>query len=190
MLRAVAILTTALGAWSLGRAFNGFVWVSGGSMAPTLHEGQVLRYARSVPPLIERGTIVIVELPGQARTIKRVVGLPGEVISFDRGEVFVDGRMLYEPYLLQSVTTFSWDRPNLVAKRGEYVVLGDERLTSEDSRQCGAVPKNRIIGIVRFGSGAPEILKQPHYRISLKQDSSQLGKGLATQAPSETHRSL
>jgi signal peptidase I len=130
----------------------------------------MLRLNRAVPADIQRGAIVLTARPGECLSIKRVIGLPNETIAFDRGEVFVNGRMLYEPYLLQCVLTFSWDRQSLATKKDEYVLLGDNRLTSEDSRQCGVIPRSQIIAISELDCAAPELLDQPHYRITRRED--------------------
>jgi signal peptidase I len=166
--RAILIVAILLAGWKLGRQFNATTLVMGHSMEPTLHAGQVARLNRAVPADIQRGAIVLSTRRGQGLSIKRVIGLPNETVWFNRGEIFVNGRMLYEPYLLQCVTTFSWDCRTLMPKNDEFVLLGDNRLTSEDSRQYGVVPRQDIIGIIDIPGEAPELLDKPHYRITGK----------------------
>ena len=164
--RAILVLVILLAGWKFGRHFNSCMLVLGHSMEPTLYAGQVVKLTRSSPLDIQRGTIVLSS--GRGLSIKRVIGLPNETISFSRGEVFINGRMLYEPYLLQSVTTYSWECQTLVTTNDEFVLLGDNRLISEDSRQHGVVLRREIIGVLQTPWIAPELLDKPHYRISGK----------------------
>ncbi len=79
--------------------------------------------------------------------LKRLVGLPGERVDLWRGYVFINGKMLVEPYLPKYTYTFPDDRTERITfKLGseEYFVLGDNRLCSEDSRVYGAVPRKNI----------------------------------------------
>ncbi len=101
----------------------------------------------------ERGDIVVFDAPEPVRRacavggvfIKRIVGLPGEVVSMRGGSVFVDGVELREPYLRESYRgreSGSWPR----VPAGSYFVLGDNRSMSCDSRRWGVVPRGNIIG--------------------------------------------
>jgi signal peptidase I len=99
-----------------------------------------------------RGDIVLFDAPAAvervcpgATFIKRIVGLPGEVISMAHGHVQVDGAALREPYLRPSYRGRESGRwPRIPA--GSYFVLGDNRTRSCDSRQWGVVPRGNIIG--------------------------------------------
>jgi signal peptidase I len=82
--------------------------------------------------------------PPENDLIKRVVGLPGEEIRADRGEVFIDGLLLREPYLPDGVRT--GDFPAEVVPEGHVFVLGDNRGNSADSRVIGPVAIESIIG--------------------------------------------
>jgi signal peptidase I len=101
----------------------------------------------------ERGDIVVFHAPAAVRTacsaggtfIKRIVGLPGEVVSMRNGDVYIDGARLREPYLVAAYRgheTGSWPR----VAAGSYFVLGDNRAMSCDSRRWGIVPRRNIIG--------------------------------------------
>ena len=105
----------------------------------------------------KRGEIAVFDTPpAAARTcneghdgsfVKRVIGLPGEVVSERRGRVFVDGRPLAEPYLdpaERDTMTATWPR----VPPHEYFVLGDNRRDSCDSRSWGPVPRGNFIGPV------------------------------------------
>jgi signal peptidase I len=77
--------------------------------------------------------------------IKRVIGLPGEVVEIRNGRLFVDGLRIREPYLTGPPDTR--DFPPTTVPEGSLFVLGDNRLNSNDSRfGLGFVPVDRVIG--------------------------------------------
>lgn len=77
--------------------------------------------------------------------IKRVIALPGETIEIKRGEVFVDGARLDEPYL-NSLEDLS-DFPPVTVPRDSLFVMGDNRTSSNDSRRgLGFIPYDRVVG--------------------------------------------
>ena len=105
----------------------------------------------------KRGQIVVFNAPRKAERcelgdggstfIKRIVGLPGELISERRGAIFVDGQRLIEPYVdpsLRGTSEGSWPR----IAPGHYFMLGDNRTHSCDSRMWGTVPRDNLIGPV------------------------------------------
>lgn len=122
------------------------------SMQPNLVEGQRLLISR-VSYLFgkpQRGEIVVFEPngyeAGQDRLIKRLIGLPGEKIEFRNQSVYINGRLLNEPYLNEQCKSAfcpdeSWD---LAAN--EYFMMGDNRNHSRDSRAFGAVKHQQIVG--------------------------------------------
>jgi signal peptidase I len=102
-----------------------------------------------------RGDIAVFTAPPTAKQrcteggtfVKRIVGLPGEVVSERNGYVYVDGKRLSEPYVKaarRDQETQTWAR----IPKGEYFMMGDNRADSCDSRQWGPVPRKNLIGPV------------------------------------------
>jgi signal peptidase I len=99
------------------------------------------------PP--ERGDIVVFNPPnGSSKPyIKRVIGLPGETVSFKEGSVYVNGTKVEEPYLDGDQTgCLRQVCPELVVPEGSVYVMGDNRQNSTDSRSFGPVRIENIIG--------------------------------------------
>ncbi len=81
----------------------------------------------------------------RTRLVKRVIGVPGDVIDIHDGDVYVNGELLDEPY----VTDLTFERVEeypLVVEEGYYFVMGDNRDVSKDSRHFGTIPKENIEG--------------------------------------------
>jgi signal peptidase I len=104
----------------------------------------------------KRGDIVVFETPPDARTqcdaggtfVKRIIGLPGEVVAVRNGDVMVNGARLREPYVHadrrgSGKTTASYRVP-----KDHYYVMGDNRAQSCDSTVWGALPRANLIGKV------------------------------------------
>jgi len=71
------------------------------------------------------------------------VGLPGETIRIQGGVLFVNGRALPEPYAVADTREFG----PVTVPEGEYLVLGDNRPNSDDSRfSLGTVPRDHLVG--------------------------------------------
>ena len=123
--------------------------VEGASMEPTFHTGErvlVNRLAYQTFREPQRGDVVVFHAwhtAGEEDYIKRVVGLPGDVVEIHDGAVFINGSRLDEPYLDQS--TQSSLGPTVVQEETVFV-LGDNRGNSSDSRLFGPLPRDRIVG--------------------------------------------
>ena len=163
--RSALVASAILGGIWLGQRVSPLTRVSGNSMAPAIRDGEIFTVSHQISKEIPRGAIVIIGRFARLPLIKRVVGLPHETVSFKLGEVFVDGKMLYEPYLPISQTTFSWNRDTIATRDEEYVVLGDNRLVSQDSREYGVVSRKQIIGVIDLPCLPARFLDRPRFRI-------------------------
>lgn len=82
--------------------------------------------------------------------IKRVIGLPGEIVQIVGGEVYIDGELLEDPYAKTEMTNAGVASKEITLEENEYFVLGDNRNSSEDSRfaNIGNIVESDIIGKV------------------------------------------
>jgi signal peptidase I len=127
-------------------ALSARVRVENISMRPTLEPGQFLLVNRVAYKLGEPkiGDIVVFHAPGVSDEdyIKRVIGLPGDVVQVADGIVYVNSQPLYEPYIADTPNyTGTWTVPE-----NEYFVLGDNRNNSSDSHLWGYIPADDIVG--------------------------------------------
>ena len=122
--------------------------VEGKSMIPSLRDGDYLlarEHAEGKPSPLSRGNIVVVAVGGKSR-LKRVVGLPGERITFTDGMLLVNGDKLTEPYLRGLPPYLGLEHSEFVLDGEEYFVMGDNRAHSTDSRDYGPVRRAQIEG--------------------------------------------
>lgn len=94
--------------------------------------GNRLSYLFSDP---ERGDIVIFEFPDNPKEdyVKRVIGLPGETVTFADNKVYIDGVALEENYI-DGKETVPGEQTEFKVPKGKYFMLGDNRIDSKDSR--------------------------------------------------------
>jgi len=126
--------------------------LDGTSMEPTFKHGRIavanrLAYLNDAP---ERGDVVAVRMRNTGRSIfllKRVVGLPGEMIGFEAGKVTVDGDRLEEDYLTYDS---DWNRDPVRCESNEYFVVGDNRSMPIGQHTFGRTTLKRIVGKVIF----------------------------------------
>lgn len=134
------------------------------SMMPTLRPGEFVlvnkmsyRFGES-----ERGDIIVFHFPQNPREdyIKRVIGLPGDVVEIAENQVFVNGFKLDEPYLTtQMIYDGTWTVPE-----DALFVLGDNRNQSSDSHSWGYVPLANVVGkalVVYWPLNDLKLLSQP-----------------------------
>jgi signal peptidase I len=136
--------------WVLGRCVLVPVRVNGISMLPTYQqEGRNfvnrLAYVFHEP---RRGDVVAIRLDPHVRFphllyLKRVIGLPGETISFEAGHAYVDGEQLDEPYVKYPC---HWAHDPLKLGPGEYYVVGDNRSMAWEDHEHGIATRGQIVG--------------------------------------------
>ncbi len=142
------------------------------SMVPTLDKGDRILVARFLYHFTSpsRGDIVVFKYPLDTHVVfvKRLIGLPGDTLSLRSGSVYVNGVRQREPYVARqpdgspvptvpaapiagSTLSQPWslNQPYKVPA-GEYFMMGDNRLDSNDSRVWGPVPSKDIIGKAFF----------------------------------------
>ncbi len=151
-----AFLGIAAGKTVIG-SFGSISVVDGESMTPTYYPGARV-YTAPINSPLERGDIVLVDDKNTEFALKRIVGLPGETVQLWRGRILINYRVLYEPYLPKHTCTFPDERTDTSIFRldnNEYLVLGDHRSTSSDSRFYGPVQLKQIKSRVPTSPGAP-----------------------------------
>ena len=126
------------------------IFVDGPSMLPTYKAGRVnfinrLAYLRHEPL---RGDVVTIRLAGESvMFMKRVIGLPGETVTFSNGRLLINGRFLEEPYLKFS-SNWNFVPEHSKLADDEYYVVGDNRTMPHADHTQGAAKRERIVGKV------------------------------------------
>ena len=131
---------------------SGHYVVRGLSMRPAFEPGQRLLVSRERGADPARGDAVIVRDPrgSGARYLKRVVGLPGEQVRIEDGLLHVDGERIEEPYLEGLPASVGPGGTAWTLGPDEYLVMGDDRVRSTDSREFGALSRELVLGRVWF----------------------------------------
>jgi signal peptidase I len=127
--------------------------IKGASMSPNFPDGEYLltekiSYYLNDP---KRGDVVVFKPPvSEDEYIKRVIGMPGDKVSIRSGYIYLNGKMLEEDYIDESVITsggaFLADNQEYIVPEGMYFVVGDNRPHSSDSRAWGPVTKQVMTG--------------------------------------------
>lgn len=176
-------LAVAVGIGFLLQKFviSGFV-ISGGSMDPTLANGDYMYISRLNP--LNRFDVVVVKSPdlsvdaggNRKLFIKRIIGMPGDTLSYQNNQLYINGQLTEEPYLseilasgqqlktytLKSLldelrreysqlpkenTTYLQKDGDIVIPEGYYFMLGDNRNISKDSDEFGLVHRSLVEGV-------------------------------------------
>lgn len=117
------------------------VRVDGESMVPTLQDGDILilkKYDHS----FKRFDIVVLDYQGE-KLVKRVIGLPGEKVSYQNQTLYINGKKVKENFKHEKTEDFEVEGK---IPKGYYFVLGDNRMNSKDSRMIGAVSQKQMDG--------------------------------------------
>ena len=129
------------------------VRVEGTSMLPRLEDHDRLFINKFVYRIssIHRGDVVVFHYPRDPEKsyIKRVIGLPGDRILIERGRVYLNGRLLREPYVPEEFRD-TRSMAELVVPEESYFMMGDHRSISSDSREFGPVDRDLIYGKAVF----------------------------------------
>ena len=137
------------------------VQVEGTSMMPTLVDQERIFISKFTYQFgieqIKRGDTVVFWSPADPSKsyIKRIIGLPGDVVRIDQGVVYVNGRWLQESYVPPGYR----DSVSMASRKigpDNYFVLGDHRSSSSDSRNWGPVPRHSVYGKAVFIYWPPE----------------------------------
>jgi signal peptidase I len=149
----------------IARAYS----IPGASMLPTLAPGDLLYVSPRVPTQLQRASLVVWHSPEQIQIIQRVVALPGDTVEMRAKALFVNGRAVREPYVQHTDPNAGgtdpqmlWQREHLVREdprpyrptrdtwgpllvpTGHYLLLGDNRDNTYDSRYRGFVRRNHL----------------------------------------------
>lgn len=145
--------------------FSPFI-VDGASMEPNFHSKErvivnLLIYKISKPSY---GDVVVFDVPEEGRRfIKRIIGVPGDTIEVNGDDVYINGKLIAEPYLEEVIASshargetyngmsdyFRFPNEKVqenVVPEGHYFVMGDNRSDSKDSRAIGFIAEDEIIG--------------------------------------------
>lgn len=150
--------------------------IKGASMTPNFPDSEYLltekvSYYLHQP---QRGDVVVFTPPppepNTDEFIKRIIGLPGERVMVQGGRVYVNDKLLPEPYLASTVVTadgsFLAEGEQYTVPEGQFFVMGDNRVNSSDSRTWGPITKKSISGrawIIYWPLNLVGTVKKPDY---------------------------
>ena len=123
------------------------VIVNGPSMMTNLHDKDIMILDKIGMKIngINRFDIVVIQT-SQSKIIKRVIGLPGEIIEYKDNKLYINDKEVEDPYPSQITS----DIERQLIPENTYYVLGDNRTDSVDSRMLGPISKDKILGHATF----------------------------------------
>lgn len=141
--------------------------IKGDSMDPTLKDGErvVVNIMGYKIGDVKKGNVIVFHANKKDDYVKRVIGVPGDKVQYKKDQLYINGKKQDEPYLnynekrkqVEYITgTFQVkdlananSKSNVIPK-DKYLVLGDNREVSKDSRSFGLIDKDQIVGKVSF----------------------------------------
>lgn len=156
----IALLIVVCVRWLIGDHYR----VEGSSMEPTIHSGERIIVNKLLYKLRdpERGEIVVLHAPEGKDYIKRVMALPGEEIRVEGDKVYIDNKLLDEPYLAEALKNatkegyaynnldFPIGQQDMTVPKDAVFVMGDNRSFSKDSRSIGFIKFDEVVGRAEF----------------------------------------
>ncbi|WKZ25909.1 MAG: signal peptidase I [bacterium] len=145
--------------------------IKGQSMHPTFPDGEYLltekvTYYRNDP---QRGDVVVFKPPiSDDEFIKRIIATPGDSVMVLNGRVFINDTELKEDYIKVNTNSsnFLAEGEKYTVPEGNYIVMGDNRPHSSDSRAWGPITKKAITGkawLVYYPFNLAGTIKSPNY---------------------------
>ncbi|MGV3042648.1 signal peptidase I [Staphylococcus rostri] len=138
--------------------------VQGDSMYPTLKDGDRLIVNKIGKTLghLDNGNVIVFHADESNDYVKRIIGKPGDHVEYKNDQLYLNGKKIDEPYLAYNLKHKTYDEitgplnsQKLQGSDGKYqipedkyLVLGDNREVSKDSRTIGLIDKDQIVGKV------------------------------------------
>lgn len=126
-----------------------FTQINGPSMLPNLKENDVVVIFK-LSKKFSKDDLIVFEYQGTNNLIKRVIGLPGDIVEIKSNKLYINDELVEEPYVLEKNNTNEFNKVFDKIPEDQYLVLGDNRDDSLDSRTFGFVKKSSIKGKVLF----------------------------------------
>lgn len=129
------------------------VIVSGNSMLPNFNDGELLLVKKIGynEKAIKRFDVIVIK-KDKEEIIKRVIGLPGEHVSYKNNKLYINDKLVSEDYTHLNTKDFNLEEICTCSTipEGKYLVLGDNRPISKDSRSIGLIDEKNIVGKTTF----------------------------------------
>ncbi len=152
----IVLICVLLTVFNIKTFFMDIFQVPTASMEPTIMAGDYIVGKKYVSEEPKRAEVIVFdheEDGKETKLVKRIIGLPGEVVGVIDGQVYINGTMLDESsYISSDWSNWTDDEGNSTAyyevPENSYFVMGDNRLVSYDSRYWGFVPREDVIAKV------------------------------------------